>query len=253
MSRLSVHVWLSSSFCRAHLARRRCCVSHCTSGCRHLSVHILLWHLGVHLRAHLAVPMSGRPPPFVSVSVRLCPCLSLICSSASVSASVIRLACFLAVLAISMASHEAPESASWPSSAHVRLIDIFCTSGSSPSLCAHLARRHLSGHIWLVAISQCTSSCCHLLVHICLPLSLSPPVSVLVSSLWASVASIRPVFYPLRLPRLCLSSCLSVLSSTLFACLGSVCLDPVYLDLSVCIMSDWTLSVQLGLELISWS
>ena len=114
-SRLSVHVWLSPSICSAHLARRRCCVSHCTSGSRHLSVHILPWHLGAHLRAHLAVPMSGRPPPFVSVSVRLCHCLSLICSSASVSASVIRLACFLAVWAISMASLEASESASWPS------------------------------------------------------------------------------------------------------------------------------------------
>ena len=69
-------------------------------------------------------------------------------------------------------------------SVHIWLVAIsLCTSRSSPSLCAHLARRYLSVRICLVAISQCTSSCRHFLVHICLPLSLSPPVSVLVSSL----------------------------------------------------------------------
>ena len=61
-------------------------------------------------------------------------------------------------------------------SVHIWLVAIsLCTSRSSPSLCAHLARRYLSVRICLVAISQCTSSCRHFLVHICLPLSLSPP------------------------------------------------------------------------------
>ena len=79
-------------------------------------------------------------------------------------------------------------------SVHVCLIDIsLCTSGSSPSLCAHLARRHLSVHIWLVAISLCASVSspslnAHLAVAIswCTSVSLClclPPVSVLVSSL----------------------------------------------------------------------
>ena len=41
---------------------------------------------------------------------------------------------------------------------HIWLVAIYlCTSGSSPSLCAHRARRHLSVHLWLVAASLCTS------------------------------------------------------------------------------------------------